>query len=255
MIYNYQSSKKIVKTHSFLYFYDYNNFFEKPYFTNSISFNNDYDKIIALQASVDFWNLNYQFPKSNSYNKSMNFLKSHGNLYNYNNYIPTNATHNINHSVIAWNKNRPLEWESVKIIYESKSENFLGMSKSHFITENLSFTYMIDTYRNKKGLKQFTSRTLFDRNTSFYKNNRTKKALIYLNLIFDIYEFHRQELEVKIKDSRSFEEVKRIYDILYLEATIVVNDMKNETNFGSNKKVLNGWASEIKAKLNNTHVD
>lgn len=255
MMYNYQSSKKIVKTHSFLYFYDYNNFFEKPYFTNSISFNNDYDKIIALQASVDFWNLNYQFPKSNSYNKSMNFLKSHGNLYNYNNYIPTNATHYINHSVIAWNKNRPLGWKSIKIFYDSKSENFIGMSKSHFINESLNFTYMIDTYRNEMGLKQFISRTLFDRNISFYKKNRTKKALVYLNLIFDIYEFHRQELKIKIKSNMNFEEVKKNYDILYLEATITVNDMKNETNFGSKNKILNNWVSEIKSKLNNIQVD
>lgn len=255
MIYNNQSSKKIVKTHSFLYFYDYNNFFEKPYFTNSIYFENDYDEIIALQASSDFWNLNYPFPKSNSYNKSMNFLKFHGNLYNHNNYIPTNATPYINHSVIAWNKNRPLEWESVKIINEGISDNFLGMSKSHFITESLNFTYMIDTYRNKMGIKQFTSRTLFDRNTSFYKNNRAKKSLVYLNLIFDIYEFHRQELEAKIDDSLSYEEVKEIYNILYLKATIAVNDMQNETNFGINNEVLNSWTSEIKAKLNSIQVD
>lgn len=255
MIYNHQSSKKIVQTQSFLYFYDYNYFFEKPYFTSSISFNNDYDKIIALQASVDFWNLNYQFPKSNSYKKSMNFLKSFGNLYNYNNYIPTNATHNINHSVIAWNKNRPLEWESVKIISKSKSENFLGMSKSHFINESLNFTYMIDSYKNEMGFKRFISRTLFDRNTSFYKKNRTKKALVYLNLIFDIYEFHRQELKIKIKSNMNFEEVKKNYDILYLEATITVNDMKNETKYGSNKKVLNSWESHIKTKLNSIQVD
>lgn len=263
MIYNSQSSKKIIKTHSFLYFYDYNYLFEEPYFTNSISFKNDYDKIIALQASVDFWNINYQFPKSNDHNESMNFLKSHGNLYNYDNYIPTNATPYINHSVIAWNKNKPVEWKNVKKIYVSKSENFAGisksnlrgLSKSHFIDESLNFAYVIDTYKNEKGINQFISRTLFDRNTSFYKKKRSKKALVYLNLIFDIYEFHRQEIEEEVKDNMSFEEAKKTYDILYLRATITVNDMKHETNFGSNNTVLNNWASKIKSKLNNTPVN
>ena len=105
---NYVS--EIIDSRTFLYFFDYDTFFEDPYFTKTIPFNNDYDKMIALQASDDFWETNYQFPKSINENKSMDFMKKNGFLINFNNYIPLDDLKFTRPTVLSWLQGRRLNW-------------------------------------------------------------------------------------------------------------------------------------------------
>src|SRR5690606_4535536 len=96
---------------------------EDPYFTKTILFNNDYDKMIALQASDDFWKVNYQFPKSISENRSMDFMKKNGFLINYNNFIPLDDLKYTKPTVLSWQKGRRLKWEHIHDIHAEENGN------------------------------------------------------------------------------------------------------------------------------------
>jgi len=275
-IMQYKSKKNIemITSHSFLYFYDYYEPFEEPYFTNNISFNNDYDKIIALQASDEFWNSNYQFPKSFSEKRAISFLKKYGSLINYENSIPKDDMKYTKPSVIAWNKNKRLEWGSIKhgLDINKKEHNFTNRDNNgenikadkvfHSVVElknndndsgknqEFNFGYILDTYKIKNGNKQFITRTLFDRGSSFCKYSRITNKLIYINLVFDIYEYHRQNLNSQINNKMTLDEVKIMCEDKFKEASLIVKKMKNETNYGLNYKNLIRWNTTIKHKLN-----
>jgi len=267
--YDYGNTTEIIKSHSFLYFYDYNNSFEEPYFTKAIDFNNDYDKIIALQATDSFWDSNYQFPKSYNEKRSMNFMKKFGYLINYDNTIPTDYIKYIKPSVISWSKYNRLEWEIIKQDLETNNEiskdakYSYGSTRevdkiSHSISdlknkkinssasEKYNFSYLVDHHKNKN---QFIIRTLFDRNSSYCIDTRSKNKLIYLNLIFDIYEYYRQGSEDQVTDKMTFEQVKEICKKQFEEASVTVEKMKNETNSGLNYQNLIRWNSKVKSKL------
>ena len=274
MYYKSKESLEIIQSNSFLYFYDYNKSFEEPYFSNEIHFNNDYDKITALQTTDDFWNTNYQFPKSFNEEKSIEFLKKYGNLINYENTIPSDELEHTKSSVISWDKVKRLEWTSIKQnLAENKKENtnrgltsnrdvdkvsyssfdiikFQQSNRSLGIPEKFNFSYLLDQYVDKNGVKQFITRTIFDRNSSFSRYDRTKNKLIYINLIFDIYEYYRQNLIAVVNKNMNFDTVKDMCKEKFQEATLTVKKMENETNSGLNFQSLVRWNNTIKAKLN-----
>jgi len=271
MYYKSKENLEVINSNSLLYFYDYNNPFEEPYFTSDIHFNNDYDKIIALQAIDNFWELNYQFPKSYKEKKSIRFFEKYGYLINYNNTIPLDNIKYAKPYVISWNKDKKLGWESVKqelnnqnINYSNNTfrktgvkagENFHSISdirKNSTANSNnqvFKFGYVLDQYKNKDGDHKFITRTLFDRNSSYCKLGRTKYKLIYLNIIFDIYEYYRQNLNTLINNNKSFNEVKTLCKEKFKEASLTVKKMKKETNNGSNYQNLIRWDNALNQKL------
>ena len=268
MYYNSERVKEIVKSHSFLYFYDYDNSFTLPYFTNSVGFNNDYDEIIALKASEDFWESNYQFPKSYSEISSKEYLSKYGYLINYNSSIPSSYIKYVKPSVLIWDKNQRLNWSNIKerLVKTKKSKNNYKKGRA-YETDNLSYSisdlgngrkignelinisYIINSYEKDNGDFNYISQTLFDIHTSYYSKNRTNNKLIYLNIIFDIYEYYRQMAIAQVHKEMNFEETKVVFDKKYKEASIKVEQMKNETNYGLNNQNLMKWNNKIKSKL------
>ena len=104
-------------------------------------------------------------------------------------------------------------------------------------------------YLNENGNRKFINRTLFNRNSSFCKYNRTKNKLIYIELIFDIYEIYNQRLTNEISNEITFEKAKILCDKKFKEATITVEKMKNETNNGLDYQNLIRWQTTINNKL------
>ena len=272
MYYKSEENFEIINSHTFLYLYDYNKPFEDPYFTNNINFNNDYDKIIALQASDKFWDSNYQFPKSFVDKKSINFLKKYGYLINYQNKIPSSYIEYLNPSVISWNKDQKINWESIKldVLKEKKVKDHKHHQEGHTIVadgtsdsptelkkrknslrydKKFNFSYLLDEYYDRNGNRHFITRTLFNRNSSFYSNSRSKNRLDYLNLIFDIYEIFKRQLDAEITTEMSFEDAKILCDKKFNEASITVLKMEKQTNSGSNYQNLAKWNKSIKGKL------
>jgi len=274
---NYRSKDKfeIITSHSLLYFYDYNATFKVPYFTNNIHFNNDYDKIRTLQASEEFWNLNYQFPKSYKEKMSLDFFKKYGYLINYNTSIPSNYLQYIRPSIITWKENEPLKWQDIKLrLLKNKESNIdhkdykQGATKavdkeahsiSEFkqkpnkseIDEQLNFSFMLDVYTNKLGKQQFSTKTLFDRNSSFCSYNRINHKLMYINLIFDIYEVYNRKLSNQLTKDISFEKAKILCNQKFNKATLTVKKMTADTNNGMSFQNLIRWSERVKQKLKN----
>ncbi|NOR28075.1 MAG: hypothetical protein GQ540_06060 [Lutibacter sp.] len=272
---NYRSKDnfEIITSNSLLYFYDYDNPFKVPYFTNNINFNNDYDKIRALQASEEFWNLNYQFPKSYKEKMSLDFFKKYGYLINYNTSIPSDYLQYIRPSIIAWQENNSLKWPDIKfnLLKEEgktidrkayKQGATKAVDKEAFsiseikqkpnkseIDEQLNFSFLLDVYINKLGEQQFSTKTLFDRNSSFCSNNRINHKLMYINLIFNVYEIYNQELKAELSKSSSFEEAKTLCEQKFNEATLKVKKLTVDTNKGTNFQNLVRWSEKIKQKL------
>jgi hypothetical protein len=269
--YQSENTNEIIESNTFIYFYDFNNPFVQPYFTNSIEFNNDYDKIIALQTSEEFWKLNTQFPKSYNEKRTMKFMEKFGLLINYDNTIPLDYLKVINTASVVWDEKNRLQWEEIKentdpedefIIREQlKSGNALEVDnisltisdlekfeENNFITEKFVFSYIVD--RETTNDNSYFTRTVFDRGTSFFNGQRTDKNLMYINLIFDVYEYFRREIEHNPNQGIVFEELKEISEKTFIEATEIVAKMKTETNSGDNFQSLMRWNNKIKSKLN-----
>ncbi|PHR72569.1 MAG: hypothetical protein COA67_04795 [Lutibacter sp.] len=268
--YNSKTSSEYIESRSFLYFYDYQKSFKEPYFTKEITFKNDYDKIVALQTSEEFWKENYQFPKSYNDIRSINFMKEYGYLINYDNTIPKDYIKFIKPSVISWSKDNRLSWEGIKYGLTKKvkevdgrvlnlgdakvvdkvarsTSDLAGNKLKTRVVDKIDFSYVLDLYKDKSGVNQLTSRTVFDRKASFFKSNRTKNKLIYLNLVFDIYEYHRRSLDSQSKyiNQMSYAEIKKMYDEKFFEATALVKKMKKETGKGTKYQNLIKWNKMI----------
>jgi hypothetical protein len=272
MGYRSKNISEIIDSRTFLYFFDYNTLFEAPYFTQTIPFNNDYDKMIALQASDDFWETNYQFPKSIHEIKSMDFMKKNGFQINFNNYIPLDDLKYTNPTVISWQLGRRLGWEHLEdmspdenkegAVNSNPGKNIttgkaydtpfqqLQSKTSRNVKDNINISYMVDSYQGKNGITKIVSRTLLDINSSRFSHERTKNKLVYLNIIFDIYEVYRQLAVSRIIGDMTFDEAKLIFDEMYRGASTEVKKMEKETRSGSDYEGLVKWNNRIKAKLN-----
>ncbi|MCK0136394.1 carboxypeptidase-like regulatory domain-containing protein [Arenibacter sp. S6351L] len=271
MGYRSKNVSEIIDSRTFLYFFDYDTFFEEPYFTKKIAFNNDYDKMIALQASDDFWEINYQFPKSINENKSMDFMKKNGFLINFNNYIPLDDLKYTRPTVLSWQQGRRLKWEYLhdrptegdgNVVMGNNRGKGLPSGKafdspfeqlkdqnSQKGKDNINISYMVDSYKGENGITKIVSRTLLDINSSQFSYERTKNKLVYFNIIFDIYEVYRQLAASRIREDMTFDKVKSIYDEMYKAASSEVKKIEKETRNGSDYEDLVKWNDRIKAKL------
>ncbi len=115
--------------------------------------------------------------------------------------------------------------------------------------KKFNFSFLLDQYKNENEEKKFITRTFFDRNSSYFRNERTNKKLVYINLIFDIYEYYRQNLDTQINNKMTYGEVKKMCNEKFEEASSTVEKMKEETNSGLNFQELYKWNSKIKDKL------
>ncbi|MGB5435422.1 MAG: carboxypeptidase-like regulatory domain-containing protein [Maribacter sp.] len=271
--YEYMTSKEIIESHTLVYFYDYNTSFDEPYFTIPVQFKNDYDKIIALQATDDFWNTNFQFPQSIREKRSMEFMKHYGYLINYDNTIPADHIVYTKPSVVSWNRDKRLAWKIIKQdiateiindnpsetevwgtekadrVYHSSSEMIRGMTSME-VEQEYVFSYVLDQYKDEGGRNKYVVKTLFDRYSSFCRHSRTKNKLVYVNIMFDIYEYYRQLLEAQIYPGMTFEEAIIQCDEKFKEATLMEKKIQKETSSGLNYQNLIQWNNQIRSKLN-----
>jgi hypothetical protein len=248
LIVNYKSDhiNEQIKSRSFIYFFDYNKTFESPYYVKKIKFNNDYDKMLALKATNAFWENNYQFPQSDSEKKSLNYIKNFGYLMNYENSIPIENINLVNSSVITWDRRNRISW---KVIKETLNPPIYKNYKD-LLVEKYNFNYIVDQQVDENGDKHFISSVVFDRNNSFCNEDiRGVNKLIYINLKFDIYEFHRQKVNLEINKTMSFKEVKNLFAKAFKEASAEALILANETKNGENFINLTFWNKKIKDRL------
>lgn len=267
--FNMQYSKgfysNVIESNGLLYFYDYDSTFTEPYFTKKVEFNNDYDNLMVLQSSNHFWELNNPFPKNKKEKISVEYFKKYGYLINYDNKISKSYINIIKPSVIEWRNNERLSWAEINQTNENgntSQQNSIpgGKIKAHKTTSNeiyfktnkktLNFSYVIDVFKNENNENLFIIKTLFDKNSSVFDSYRTKKKLVYINIMFDIYEYFKQEINKEITSKTSFDEVKILCDNKFREAKKAVNRFNKDTNLGNDYQNLIKWNNTIKSKLN-----
>ena len=268
MDYKFDNVSETIDSRTFLYLYDYDEPFQDPFFTKKISFNNDYDKIIALHASNSFWEANYQFPKSLKDLRSLDFLKKNGYLINYDSSIPLRDLKYVSPSVYAWQKASRFRWEylesssvsevsstqngkrdiTVGKAFDTPFEAHRDASKQRKKSE-LDVSYVIDRFENKEGEMTTVSRTILDLGSSQFGSQRTKDKLVFINMVFDIYEVYRRLAAFRIRNEMSFDQVKAVYDEIYQGASIEVKKMEKETIRGTDQEALVKWNDRIKNKL------
>lgn len=267
MNYTTESISEIINSRTFIYFYDYNKSFEEPYFTKDISFSNDYDKIIALQASDDFWETNYQYPKSFNDQRSLDYMKEKGYLINYDSYIPIEDLAYARPSVLSWQEDKRFEWDHLRDETEDVPKGIQGdkeykTGKSYDSPfqvlrktsgpkgkNQINIGYMLDMYWDWNGNRKIVGRTLMDINSSEFHHEHTRNKLIYINLLFDIYEIYRQLGNSRIKEGMTFDEMKAIYDEVYDGANAEAKNMRKETDHGDDLEALRKWNGRIKSRL------
>lgn len=257
----------LIESNGFLYFYDYDSTFIAPYFTEEINFNNDYDNLIILQSTNKFWELNNPFPKNIQEKISLEYLKKFGYLVNYDNMIPKSYIDLIKPSVIEWKSSERLSWADINQTNTKETNNTLKQdlisggkikvskktyNEFDFNTRktNLNFSYVLDVFINENNENQFIIKTLFDKKSSVFNFSRTQNKLVYINLIFDIYEYFKQDINNQITSKTSFEEVKILCDNQFKEAKKVIKKLDDDTNLGNNYQNLIKWNNTVKTKLN-----
>jgi len=234
MVYHSGTVKSDITSKIILYLYDYNAPFSKPYFTNTIDFENDYDRLVTLPASDKIWKQNYPYPRSNSNTETTNFFKKENQFYSYYvNKLPSYSRANINISSIAWSNQKKLLPSDLKV--------GLGVK--------LNFYYALNSYENKTGSFDYIVKTLFDVKTSFFRSEISLEELDCINLAFDIYELNRHYLLDKIKESMTLEEVKTLSDKVILDARKMVSLMFKESEFGIQKGKFNQWKDKVHNEL------
>jgi hypothetical protein len=117
--------------------------------------------------------------------------------------------------------------------------------------EQFDFSYMLDMYINQRGEKHFNTETLFNRNAFFCTYGRVKNKLMYINLIFDVYEIYNQKLKVELSKNSSFKDAKVLCDQKFNEASLTVKKIATDTNNGTNFQNLIRWSEKVKQKLKN----
>ncbi len=230
MVYSSDTIKKNITSNVILYFYDYNTHFTKPYFTNTIEFENDYDRLLTLPVSDKIWKQNYPYPKSIKDIKTTNFFKQKNQFYSYYvNKLPSHSLKNIKISSVTWSHQKKLLTSDLKI--------GLGVK--------LNFYYVVNSYEKENGNFEFILKTLFDTKTSFFRPEITLEELDCINLAFDIYELNRYYLLNRIKKSMTLADVKTLADQAILDARVMMTLMFDESQFGSDNVSFNSWKTKI----------
>lgn len=233
-VYYTDTIQRKISSKVILYLYDYNTEFIKPYFTNTIEFENDYDRLLTLPVSDKIWNQNYPYPRSIKNTETTNFFKKNNQFYNYyENKLPSNSLTHIKISSIIWSNQR-------KLLYDDIS-NGPGI--------NLNFFYALNPYKNDDGSINFNIKTLFDTKTSFFKSERTYKELDCINLAFDIFELNSHHLLGKIQKSTTIQEAKDLCNTAILDAKVTTTIMFEESLFGLDQGNFSYWKDKIRNEL------
>ena len=233
-VYYTDTDKKNISSKVILFLYDYDDRFIKPYFTNTIEFKNDYDRLLTLPVSDKIWKQNYPYPKSKKNTETTNFFKKNEQFYNYfENKIPSYSLTHINISSIKWSSQQKLLNENIN--------SGPGI--------NLNFSYVLNPFKNDDGSIYFTVKTLFDAKRSFFKSERTYRDLDCINLAFDIFELNRHYLLGKIKKSTTNQEAQDLCNTAFLDAKITSALMFKESSFGQDHEIFNFWKNKIHNEL------
>lgn len=146
---------------------------------------------------------------------------------------------------LEWRISKPITWD------EFKATSLEGASATGEL-----FCYNYANYIRKNAFSEvrYIVIALVDRTKSWVPPAaKTKKALVYFQTMFDLYEVHARRLRKDLSTIGEVNDVGTIFQTKYGESLAAINAdrelFKSETKLGSDAKQLKKWKAKIAKEL------
>ena len=248
-------SPYIVKTNSFMYFYDFVHKFYIPRFKYHDSFYQDYRQISASRYNDFFWRNIDEFKMRNLKKKNDYFVNKEATLnskkmFIHNEHQDENET--FEHHYIFWNKKR-IRFRSG---YQSDKQKYDNALPSDKYNMNIQI-YMDINYLNDS--LDVVTQTIFDPYESYYKFPQSKTGDAFINMYFDIAEIQRRKLEKEIKSlvkspDYTIEDIDNLYEKNLKELKVTTKSFCKSVQRGTIKKNMLYWNNIIADELDINNI-
>ncbi len=154
---------------------------------------------------------------------------------------------------LYWSSNRSLSW--------SDFQGSLSLSNQNLPSEIIIYNPSTIEKSNVLSKPSLTSFVVMDKKKSWCKKeNRNDKHLLYNQVIFDLYELNRRELEMKFSQTDFStegykEEFKKLTEENNRSMLIAIEQFRIESNLGDDFDAVKNWNRRIRSqiqKLNGT---
>lgn len=259
----------------FLLCYDYDNLFEKTIFNNQ-SLSNDYLKITSIPLNPRFWEINYFLADNEEHQKKLAFFAKNGILINHSQEV-FKRNDFLQTPYLTWSPDYQLEKNDFENLYRmqldgsgyvktgsgmssisgsgvsviSISELSAGSGSGLYASPyNINAQIFLD-YFDYQGAIEFSTKTLFDKHTSYWLIEWDDLKKEFVNIYFGLYEMARRKIEARLKALSGYDE-KAILSVYQEETESLKRQAKEfttETNFGKSKTELEKWRKTVNEEL------
>jgi hypothetical protein len=240
-----------IKNETFLLCYDYENRFDPAIFS-ALSLTNDYMRIMANPFNEQFWEVNYFISNNEKAKERIDFFNENGLLLNFAEGIKYKVPF-ITNNFIEWGEKR------LQITDFQNNSNIKKHIDSPNYKEWLNYTsdlYHFDIqiyldYFEYKGKCAYTTKTLFNTQTSHCLLKWNILTEMYVNLYFSMYELARRRIASNIDKMETYDKnaVTDIYDAEVKKLQTQIRLYNKDTKHGTVQETLLEWESLIKDEL------
>ncbi|MBK8052300.1 MAG: hypothetical protein IPK35_03195 [Saprospiraceae bacterium] len=217
------------KNNGIIHYYDYN----RPFYTNNENTSKElYFRILSTPYDSTFWKCENVIPMTLSQlNKVRHiWLKAFQS-----NYYPPDKKDSENmllaiKGVLVWNKDN----------YLDQVTNIL--SDTLISKPSISIYFDVNKYADTI---LYTTLTTLDIENSKYNLPRTKENLAYQNILFDLAEIIRVNLDEKLKMLRDVTAMKNAYKVAEKDLQSLITRYNKETKLGQDMDVLKEWNDRV----------
>ncbi|MDL2254779.1 carboxypeptidase-like regulatory domain-containing protein [Bacteroidales bacterium OttesenSCG-928-J16] len=251
----------------FLLCYDYDNLFEKTIFNNQ-SLLNDYLKITSIPLNPRFWEINYFLADNEEHQKKLAFFAKNGILINHSQEV-FKRNDFLQTPYLTWSPDYQLEKNDFENLYRmqldgsgyvntgsgvsfiSRSGLSAGSGSGLYASPyNINAQIFLD-YFDYQGAIEFSTKTLFDKHTSYWLIEWDDLKKEFVNIYFGLYEMVRRKIEARLKALSGYDE-KAILSVYQEEMENLKRKSKefsSQTNFGRSKTGLEKWQKTMNEEL------
>ena len=249
-IYNNGQAKGKVNTAGLFLFYDQNQLFDLPNYTEQATPLTDYDKIVSLPHNATFWKNNEVILPSEKTLRYLKFFKENGVLLNYNNL--TYAYDFFEQKLLHWNEKRFFPYQLLgddKAAPEAIKKKVLFARAAPYTLAKLPAQIYLDPNSNN-GTASYFSKAVLNAEYSFYLLDKSKFSVCYMNVYFDLVEIERRKLDARLKEKAwTSAEVDSIHALAQTNLEALLHEFSEACNYGRKEAPLLPYIAQVKEAL------
>jgi len=243
-------------TEALLVFYDYEHPFLMP-LCDASALSTDYEKIMATPFHTYFWDQNYMFAQTTAMKDHTDYFVDNGVVINYEDLCV--GAKPVNNPIKVWNENDPINWDDflIKDIKDLGVDtptftwNYRNINEAEAI--NLDFNIFLDCNIDGDSL-YFCCRTIFNKKSSYYFDDKDSMALEYINLQFNLVESVRRKMAESLCKKRfkleNAQDINLIYQDYMSRLDKMMFAMMKDVQGGDNTDKLAEWKNKVSEDLN-----